>query len=119
LKINVFRRRQPDAQLLQELLENYVARAQAVAEAGGGGIWVVEPSLPLDLLPDFTEAVVRHLAANGVATDGVTFLEGTASTRVVLLADPPSGAPEEPRELDLGDEELTLPLPAESTLGAQ
>src|SRR5947207_3514544 len=115
MKINVFCRRRPAAQPLQRLLENYVARAQAVADAGGGGIWVVEPSLPADLVPDFTEAVVRHLAANGVATDGVTFLEGTASARVVVLADPPSGAREEPTEVDLGDEEPTLsePLPVE------
>jgi hypothetical protein len=121
VKINPLRRRRVVGPPFQALLDNYVARAQAIADAGGGDLWVVEPSLSLDVLPDFTDAVVRHLADNGVPTNGITLLEGTASARIVVLAPASASAISEPAEIVLADAEATAPqpLPSEAQLGAR
>jgi hypothetical protein len=96
--INVFRRRDA-APSLATLLANYLVRAQAIAEAGGGHLWVVEPSLAPELMPEITEAVQRCLADYGIATDGVAVIEGTASARIAVIqagavaeAEPPAAA---------------------------
>jgi hypothetical protein len=81
----VFRRRRSAGQPLAALLDNYLVRAEAIADGGGGNLWVIEPTVPADLLPDFTEAVVLHLVEHGVDVDGFTVLEGTASARIVVL----------------------------------
>jgi hypothetical protein len=82
--INVFRRRNA-VPSLATLLANYLVRAQAIAEAGGGHLWVVEPSLAPELMPEITQAVQRCLADYGIATDGITVIEGTASARIAVL----------------------------------
>src|SRR4051812_31246110 len=81
----VFRRRRSAAPPLAVLLENYLVRAEAIADAGGGSLWVIEPSVPAELLPEFTEAVVLYLHDHGVDVDGHTVLEGTATARVTVL----------------------------------
>jgi hypothetical protein len=120
-------RRRDDGPDLAALLENYAVRAEAIAEAGGGDLWVVEPSVPVDLLPEVAEAVMRHLADNDLFTDGMTVLEGTASARIVVLAAPASDdaqasmTPEIPTEVLLRPAERTLPplQRSEATLGAR
>ena len=121
MKINPLRRRRVVGPPFQALLDNYVARGQAIADAGGGDIWVVEPSLSLDVLPDFADAVVRHLADNGVRTDGITVLDGTASARIVVLAPGSAAAIDERAEIVLADAEATQPqpLPSEAQHGAR
>jgi len=81
----VFRRRRSAGQPLAALLDNYLVRAEAIADGGGGNLWVIEPTVPPDLLSDFTEAVVLHLVEHGVDVDGFTVLDGTASARIVVL----------------------------------
>src|SRR3954466_518508 len=81
----VFRRRRSAGLPLAALLDNYLVRAEAIADGGGGNLWVIEPTVPPELLPDFTEAVVLHLMEHGVDVDGFGVLEGTASARVVVL----------------------------------
>ena len=81
----MFRRRRSAGQPLAALLDNYLVRAEAIADGGGGNLWVIEPTVPPDLLSDFTEAVVLHLVEHGVDVDGFTVLDGTASARIVVL----------------------------------
>jgi hypothetical protein len=81
----VFRRRRPAGLPLAALLDNYLVRAEAIADGGGGNLWVIEPTVPSELLADFTEAVVLHLNEHGVDVDGYSVLEGTASARIVVL----------------------------------
>src|SRR3954466_3402267 len=81
----VFRRRRSARQPLAALLDNYLVRAEAIADGGGGNLWVIEPTLPSELLADFTEAVVLHLSEHGGDIDGYSVLEGTASARIVVL----------------------------------
>jgi hypothetical protein len=81
----VFRRRRPPGQPLAALLDNYLVRAEAIADTGGGNLWVIEPTVPHELLADFTEAVVLHLTEHGVDVDRFQVLEGTASARIVVL----------------------------------
>jgi hypothetical protein len=82
----VFRRRRSAGLPLAVLLENYLVRAEAIADDGGGDLWVAEPSVPAELLPEFTEAVVLFLAEHGVDVDDVDVLDGTATARLVVLA---------------------------------
>src|SRR3954471_5618966 len=81
----VFRRRRSAGLPLAALLDNYLVRAEAIADGGGGNLWVIEPTVPPELLADFTEAVVLHLTEHGVDVDGFSVLEGTASARIVVL----------------------------------
>jgi hypothetical protein len=81
----VFRRRRSAGLPLATLLDNYLVRAEAIADSGGGYLWVIEPTVPSELLADFTEAVVLHLTEHGVEIDGFTVLEGASSARVVVL----------------------------------
>jgi hypothetical protein len=81
----VFRRRRSAGLPLAALLDNYLVRAEAIADTGGGNLWVIEPTMPHELLADFTEAVVLHLTEHGVDVDGFQVLDGTASARIVVL----------------------------------
>jgi hypothetical protein len=81
----VFRRRRSAGLPLAALLDNYLVRAEAIADTGGGNLWVIEPTVPHELLTDFTEAVVLHLTEHGVDVDGFQVLEGTASARIVVV----------------------------------
>jgi hypothetical protein len=81
----VFRRRRSAGLPLSALLDNYLVRAEAIADSGGGNLWVIEPTVPSELLADFTDAVVLHLTEHGVEIDGFTVLEGTSSARIVVL----------------------------------
>jgi hypothetical protein len=81
----VFRRRRSAGLPLAALLDNYLVRAEAIADSGGGNLWVVEPTVPSELLADFTEAVVLHLTEHGVEIDGFSVLQGTSSARIVVL----------------------------------
>jgi hypothetical protein len=81
----VFRRRRSAGLPLAALLDNYLVRAEAIADGGGGNLWIIEPSVPSELLADFTEAVVLHLNEHGVDVDGYSVLEGSASARIVVL----------------------------------
>ena len=85
MKISPFRRRAA-VPSLASVLANYLVRAQAIADAGGGDLWVVEPSLSPELLPEIAEAVLRCLADYGIPTAGVTGLDGTASARIRVVA---------------------------------
>src|SRR3954468_17594579 len=104
----VFRRRRSAGLPLAALLDNYLVRAEAIADGGGGNLWVIEPTVPTELLADFTEAVVLHLTEHGVDVDGFGVLEGTASARIVGL-----DAWEAEERLDDEDDEHDdrLPLP--------
>jgi hypothetical protein len=104
----VFRRRRSAGLPLAALLDNYLVRAEAIADGGGGNLWVIEPTVPTELLADFTEAVVLHLTEHGVDVDGFGVLEGTASARIVVLY-----AWEAEERLDDEDDEHDdrLPLP--------
>jgi hypothetical protein len=81
----VFRRRRSAGLPLAALLDNYLVRAEAIADGGGGNLWVIEPTVPSELLTEFTEAVVLHLVEHGVDVDGYSVLDGTASARIVVL----------------------------------
>jgi hypothetical protein len=81
----VFRRRRSAGLPLAALLENYLVRAEAIADSGGGNLWVIEPTVPSELLADFTEAVVLHLTEHGVEIDRFKVLEGTSSSRIAVL----------------------------------
>ena len=94
----VFRRSAAPRRPGAGLLRNYLARAQAIADAGGGTLWLIEPGLRPDALPGFTDDVVRHLAAHGVVTGDVAVLQGRTSARIAVLAAPTVeiALPEEP-----------------------
>ena len=70
------------------LLRNYLARAQSIAAAGGGNLWLIEPTLTPAEMPAFTDAVARHLAGHGIVTGDVVILEGRTSARIGVLAAP-------------------------------
>jgi hypothetical protein len=70
------------------LLRNYLARAQAIAGAGGGNLWLIEPARSPEAMSAFTDAVARHLAAHGVVTGELAVLEGRTSARITVLAAP-------------------------------
>jgi hypothetical protein len=97
----VFRRRRSAGLPLAALLDNYLVRAEAIADSGGGNLWVIEPTVPPELLADFTEAVVLHLTEHDVEIDGFTVLEGTSSARIVVLDawDAPDTEDDEPPPL--------------------
>jgi len=82
--IQRFRRRRALPTLV-ELLENYLVRGHAIAEAGGGDLWVVEPSVPPELLPEVAEAVARCLADHGIPAQGVTVHAETSTARIAVL----------------------------------
>ena len=82
----MFRRRRAAGPPLAELLQNYLVRAEAIADEGGGDLWVLEPSVPAEILPEFTEAVVLFLLDHGIGVDQVVVLDGTLTARVVVLA---------------------------------
>lgn len=84
----MFRRRSAPGRPSAALLRNYLARAQAIADAGGGSLWLIEPALPPDAMPDFTAAVARHLTAHGVITGEMHVLDGRTSARITVLAAP-------------------------------
>lgn len=88
MRIMVSRRRSAAGRPSAALLRNYLARAQAIADAGGGNLWVIEPNLGADAVPAFTDAVARHLAEQGVATGDVAVLEGRTSARITVLGAP-------------------------------
>jgi hypothetical protein len=70
------------------LLQNYLARAQSIAAAGGGNLWLIEPTLAPRDMPEFTAAVARHLAEHSVVTADIVVLEGRTSARIGVLAAP-------------------------------
>ncbi len=70
------------------LLRNYLARAQSIAAAGDGNLWLIEPTLAPYQMPAFAHAVARHLADHGVVTRDVIVLEGPTSARIGVLAAP-------------------------------
>jgi hypothetical protein len=84
VRITVFRRRGPSS----ALLKNYLARAQAIASAGGGNLWLIEPALAPEQMSAFTAAVARHITARGIVTGEVAVLEGRTSARIAVLAAP-------------------------------
>jgi hypothetical protein len=88
VRFTVFRRsgdvRRPSAALLR----NYLARAQGIADAGGGNLWLIEPALRPEAMSAFTEAVARHINAHGIVTGPITVLEGRTSARIAVLAAP-------------------------------
>jgi hypothetical protein len=100
----VFRRRRSAGLPLAALLDNYLVRAEAIADGGGGNLWIIEPTVPPELLADFTEAVVLHLTEHGVDVDGFGVLEGTATARIVVLDAWDAGD-------EADDEDDALPLP--------
>jgi hypothetical protein len=108
----VFRRRRSAGQPLAALLDNYLVRAEAIADGGGGNLWVIEPTVPPELLSDFTEAVVLHLMEHGVDVDGFGVLEGTASARVVVLDAWDAGDQADDPDDDAGGSDVDpVPLP--------
>jgi hypothetical protein len=115
----VFRRRRSAGLPLASLLDNYLVRAEAIADGGGGNLWVIEPTVPSELLADFTEAVVLHLVEHGVDVGGYSVLEGTASARIVVLdawdaedrADDEDDAPLPLPEVALRPADLAPPAP--------
>jgi hypothetical protein len=98
----MFRRPSAQARPSAALLRNYLARARAIADAGGGNLWLIEPTLRPEAMPAFTEAVARHVAAHGVPTGEIVVLEGRTSARIGVL-----GAPTV--EIVLPQEQLTPP----------
>jgi hypothetical protein len=84
----VFRRRGDAGRPSAALLRNYLARAQAIAGAGGGNMWLIEPALGAEAMAAFTDAVARHVNAHGIATGEITVLEGRTSARITVLAAP-------------------------------
>jgi hypothetical protein len=87
VRITLFRRRRA-GRPAAALLRNYLARAGSIAAAGGGNLWLIEPTLsPVDM-PVFTQAVARHLAEHAVATGDIAVLEGRTSARIAVLAAP-------------------------------
>jgi hypothetical protein len=105
LEVSLFRRRRSAGPPLEALLDNYLVRAEAIADGGGGNLWVIEPSVPSELLLEFTEAVVLHLTDHGVGVDDFALLEGTSTAKVVVLAG--EDADEPPGDED-GDDLLPL-----------
>jgi len=88
VRITVFRRRGDAPRPSAALLRNYLARAQAIADAGGGNLWLIEPALQPTAMSAFTTAVARHIAGAGVATGAITVLDGRTSARIAVLAAP-------------------------------
>jgi hypothetical protein len=88
VRIRVFRRRGGAGRPSAALLRNYLARAQAIADAGGGNMWLIEPALRTEAMAAFTDAVARHVSAHGVVTGEITVLEGRTSARIAVLAAP-------------------------------
>jgi hypothetical protein len=84
----MFRRRGGAARPSAALLRNYLARAEAIAAAGGGNLWLIEPTLTADVMRAFTDAVAAHLAAHTVTTGEVTVIEGRTSARIGILPAP-------------------------------
>jgi hypothetical protein len=102
VRVTLFRRTRGPARPPSGLLRNYLARAQAIAAAGGGNLWLIEPTLTSAAMPAFTAAVARHLTDNGVVTGDLSVLEGRTSARICIL-----GAPTV--EIVLPKEHLTPP----------
>lgn len=100
----MFRRRGDARRPSAALLRNYLARAQAIADAGGGNLWLIEPGLRPDLMAGFTDAVARHIAAAGVVTGEIAVLEGRTSARIAVLAAPTI-------EISLPDHRVSSPSP--------
>jgi methyl coenzyme M reductase subunit C-like uncharacterized protein (methanogenesis marker protein 7) len=67
------------------LLRNYLGEARAIARSGGGSLWVIEPRVPRERLPEFSADVVRYLRGHGVETGTVKVLAGTTSARIQVL----------------------------------
>jgi hypothetical protein len=88
VRIRVFRRRSGARRPSAALLRNYLARAQAIAHAGGGNLWLIEPALAPERMSAFTDAVARHITAHGVLTGEIAVLEGRTSARIAVLAAP-------------------------------
>jgi 2-methylisocitrate lyase-like PEP mutase family enzyme len=84
----MFRRRGDARRPSAALLRNYLARAQAIADAGGGNMWLIEPALDPEAMSAFTDAVARHVTAHGIVTGEITVLEGRTSARIAVLAAP-------------------------------
>lgn len=84
----MFRRRGDAQRPSAALLRNYLARAQAIADAGGGNLWLIEPTLRPEAMSAFTDAVARHVTAHGIVTAQITVLEGRTSARIAVLAAP-------------------------------
>jgi hypothetical protein len=115
VKFHPFHRRQADEEFA-DLLENYLVRAEALADAGGGPLWVVEPGLSAELLSDVTRAVARHLDDHGVLTDGMSLLTGTTTAVIAVLPAAQEGLPAElPPVEGLRPAEPALPSPRERT----
>jgi hypothetical protein len=84
----MFRRRGDARRPSAALLRNYLARAQAIADAGGGNLWLIEPALHPEAMSAFTDAVARHIRAAGVVTGEIAVLEGRTSARIAVLSAP-------------------------------
>jgi 2-methylisocitrate lyase-like PEP mutase family enzyme len=84
----MFRRRGDARRPSAALLRNYLARAQAIADAGGGNLWLIEPTLRPEAMSAFTEAVARHVTTHGIVTAEITVFEGRTSARIAVLAAP-------------------------------
>jgi hypothetical protein len=102
VRIRVFKWRGDARRPSAALLRNYLARAQAIAGAGGGNLWVIEPSLAPETMSAFADAVARHIAAHGVLTGEIAVLDGRTSARIVVLAAPTI-------EITLPDHHLSSP----------
>src|SRR3954469_24707898 len=102
VRITVFRRRGDAPRPSAALLRNYLARAQAIADAGGGNLWLIEPALRPEAMSAFTDAVARHITAHGVVTAQITVLEGRTSARIAVLA-------ARTREITLPEQHLSSP----------
>jgi hypothetical protein len=84
----MFQRRGDARRPSAALLRNYLARAQAIADAGGGNLWLIEPALAPEVMTAFTAAVTQHITAHGVVTGEIDVLEGRTSARIAVLAAP-------------------------------
>jgi 2-methylisocitrate lyase-like PEP mutase family enzyme len=98
----MFQRRDDARRPSAALLRNYLARAQAIADAGGGNLWLIEPTLRPEAMSAFTDAVARHINAAGVGTGEIAVLEGRTSARIAVLAAPTT-------EITLPDQHVSSP----------
>jgi hypothetical protein len=70
------------------LLSNYLGEARAIANRGGGNLWVVEPRLAPRRLPGLAAVVARYLADRGVRTGAVNVITGSTTARIAILPPP-------------------------------
>src|SRR3954471_17219115 len=88
VRIRVFRRRGDAPRPSAALLRSYLARAQTIADAGGGNLWLIEPAFPTAGMSSFTATVVRPIAGAVRGPGAITVLDGRTSARIAVLAAP-------------------------------